>query len=970
VATYGGVIGLETGSVELFDHDSGSFHASVCELDESWGPFNSNFDTTTGLPNPGTIADDGTSNPCSLAATSSLLYLADPQVCRILAIDPATTSIFAQFGGRRGIGTGKIEPDASLRSIVAVANGKVFYSDNQGGYLVQFSTFGVYQNEYLIADWATTLALGFDQVTGWAYDTARAIYWALAQSATNAYLFAVNSAGAATGVVIDLTTRLASTLSITVPGHSNSPAERVRTRGLYYNNGALILYSEGNLVKVDLTNEDGDRLLVSAGNDLSPGNWSSDGAEITYVLRDQPNNTAVVYVVDADGTLLRSYGQSFSPPDGVDGHVATPWDATVVPTEEDPSTRTSRGLSMRARIAAVAQATLQMRASIAARVSQTLQMRARILNLGPFGSQRQMTMRATIEEPTTLPDGVAVSWRLQDSLGTMSRGLVIEARGRADFQVGDTLTLYAGYGVRRVRIFHGEIDDIQQNLTTAQDAWTFSLRDIGAAAIDRRRLTRTWTVQFPVIEDDIPSVSAALVLEGAATVGGVSLEGIGFPDYPLYGNFTANNETAIQIAQRLAEPWAQFASKQYYPQVREGALRLVPVDWANAPEGGYVVTRGWMKEFSRKQTRYLGSPDLTPFSDLIVKGTTVTLSVIDQIGPQTRIEYFRSLVEASDTESGSSGSGGTAFVAEYVLTEQISVEEVWGDKVLNRTAETYETRFSNTGSSSGATLIAREEETTLYFEPFGELGFSSLQMSSAGPSPLALPYQTNNVTSGIDPSDGAFKEQNRSQTTYFYDERFRLAAETTSTNSFDTATQQWSLDSVQHRTHSETTGGSVRIRRYQFDNADGSLAYGGSDSQQVGGGRPDPSAISANATVITFQAIAPEPQVIVDVGGQAIAVDPGERNTWTYENSFLGQNECEAVLELANGEKGRQATHREDEVSINGPLDVNLMSGMAVSVEIAAGEFRDYWVESVTHTFETEQALTSFTARRLTTEGF
>jgi hypothetical protein len=145
-----------------------------------------------------------------------------------------------------------------------------------------------------------------------------------------------------------------------------------------------------------------------------------------------------------------------------------------------------------------------------------MQMRARLLNLGPFGQQVQMTMRAAIEEPTTVPDGVAVAWTLTDTLGEYSRGLTIEARGRAGFQVGDTLTLYAWYGLRRVKIFHGEIDDIQQNLTVDQEAYTFTLRDVGAATIDRRRLTRTWRVQFPVIDTDIPSVSAASVLEGAA----------------------------------------------------------------------------------------------------------------------------------------------------------------------------------------------------------------------------------------------------------------------------------------------------------------------------------------------------------------------------------------------------------------------------------------------------------------------
>ena len=963
--TYGLAIDIQTGIVSQFNHASGAFVRHVCELDPDWTASVSDFDTTTGLPMDGTIDETGTSVPCSIAASEDLWYLYDTYTCRVLAIDPATAALFATFGGRRGIGAGRITLDGTPRSICQVANGKFWLTDNAGDFVVRYSLFGTFEAEHSISGWATALSLAFDQVTGWAYDTARGVYWALAQSSTTAYLFAVTTAGVATGEVIDLTARLS------VPGHNNSPSDRVRTRGLHYHNGRLLLFSEGNALLVDLTNTDGDATLVAEANDLSPGNWSSDGAEVTHVLRDQPNGVAVVYVRDADGVLLRSYGLTFTPPDGEDGHLATPWDVTVAPTAEDPSARTTRGLSLRARITAVASQAMQMRACIANAVTQTLSMRARILNLGPFGSQQTFSMRAAIEEPSTVPDGVAVSWELTDSLGEYSRGLTLQARGRAGFQVGDTLTLYAGYGVRRVKIFHGEIDDIVQDLTTDQEAYTFTLRDVGASTLDRRLLTRTWTVQFPTTEDDIPSVSAATVLQDAAVAGGVTLEGIGFPDYPLYGNFVANNETAQQVASRLAEPWTQFASRQYLPQVRDGELRMVPINWANPPEDGYQVTRGWVTQMTRKQTRYLGSPDLTSFTGLQVKGTTISLSILDTIGPQTRVEYFRNLVEEDAILSGSEGDDSVAFAAEYVLTENISTEEVWGDHVLSRVAETYETRFTNMGVSGGTSLIAREEETCLYFEPFGELGFSSIQMASAGPSPLALPLQTNNVTSGIDPTDGVFKELNRVQTTYQYDNRFQLAVETTSTNIFDTATQNWTLDSVQHRTHSETTGGSTRIRKYDFTNADGVLAYDGSDSQQVGGGRPDPSAISANRTVVTFQAIAPLPEVIVDIGGQAIAVDPGpDRILWTYENAFLGQNECESILALAFAEKGLQTTHKEDEVTVTGPLDVNLRSGMGASVEIAASVFEDYWVASVVHSFDTQQAVTRATFRRLTTEGF
>lgn len=963
---YGYIIGSEDGVVSQFNNEDGSFVRRLCQLNPDWSASTSDFDTVTGLPNADALGATDTSVPCSIASSSQLAYLYDTYTARVLALDPETGAVFTQFGGCRGIGAGKIALDGTPRSVCNVANGKFFLTDNAGGFVVQYDLFGAFEAEYSIADWASALSIAFDQVTGWTYDNARGVYWALAQSATAAYLFAVGTDGVATGTVIDLTSRLSTTLSITVGGHDNSPAERVRTRGLYANNGRVFLWSQGYLIRVDLANTDGDLLLIDAVNDLSPGNVNADGDRLIYVLRDQPNNEPVAYVIDGEGTELLSYGSSFSPADGEDGHIAEPWDATVSPTEEGPA-RISRGISLRARITAVASQTIQMRAAIQKSITVTQQLRARILNLGPFGAQVSMLLRARIEEPSTFPDQFVKSWTLSDNLGQFSRQLQMEATGRAGFQVGDTLTLYAGYGTDRVKLFEGEVDEIEQDLSTDEERWSFLVNDRGARRVASRKITLSPAIQFPGTTTDIPSVTSNAIRQEFATAGGASFANSAAPDYPLYSNFAAFNENALQVAQRLSEPFGQFPHQSYFHRVRDDGLLTTVVNWLNVPDTGYVVRRGRLKTVRRRQTSYVQSPDLRG-QELRVKGVNVSYAIIDQIGPQTRVEYFRTLSEASVTEQSSANTGTTPFARAYVLTEHFSVEETWGDKVLSRTAETLATPYSATGGATGPTrLVAREEETTLYMEPPGGLGFSSIQTSSAGPSPLAIPYQTNSIVSGIDPSDGTFKEQQRTQTEFYYDQRFQLAAETTSVNTFNSSTQQWELDSVQHRPISETTGGSSRIRRISFSNADGVLSFDGSDTQQVGGGRPDPAQITGNAAVVTFQAMAPEPQVEFDIFNQAIVVDPGNTPVWMYENGWLGQNECEAVLGLARVEQSLQVGgYKWEEVSFTGVLDPNLQAGMPIALEVAEGVFVDYWLESVSHSFDTGEALTKGSAKRIT----
>lgn len=946
-----------------YDHETETFVRRYCTYDPAWTPAASNFDVVTGLPRPEAISSTGVSNPCSVAANSTLFYVADFQTCRILGFEPATGSLHSTFGGRRGIGAGKVEPDGSRRSIVATANDKVFVTDNAGGFVLQYSTFGSFEAEHSISGWASALSLSFDQVTGWAYDRPRNRYWALAQSSSTAYLFAVSTAGVATGEVIDLTTRLAASLGITVPGHSGSPAGRLLTRGLRAVNGYLFFWSDNQVVRVDLAGTGGDQLVASLANDVGPGSVSGAGTELTHVLREQPNGVEVVRVVTLTTLAVRDYGPAANPPTGTGGQVGGAWDVAVVSTE-DPSTRTARDLTVRARVNVTTTRSIQMRAAIRAAVTRTQQVRAHIMALGA-GQQAQISLRARIEEPTTIADANARSWELSDGLGEYSRGFQLQLAGRSGFQVGNTLTVHAGYDQTRVKLGQFEVDEIGVSLEPESELYNFTCRDLGSRELDSRLVTKVWEVQFPTTSADVPSVSSATVLSEAAGHAGVTLVASELPEYPLYANFVAQQESFIQIAQKLIEPWNLFPSSQYYIQVRGSEASILHRDWVTPPSNGYLIERRHLKSLSRRQQRYLQSPNLTAFNEFVVKGTTVTLNILNQLGPQTRVEYARQLAEGDVTGENSGSVGSTAYAQEWVLTETVSVESLWGDKVLSRTEEIYTTVIR--GGLAGATkLSARSEETHLYLEPAGPLGLEAIQTASAGPSPLALIYQTNTLRSGLNQDSNLFEDLIRSQTSYYYDESNRLVSEVQSETRYDSSANRWKLESVATRFHSQTSGGTVRIGRIGLTADEGNIFLDSADAQQVGGSRVDFA--STGFSVVSFQAIAPSPQVVVIAPGQTAPIDPPARAIWSYENQLLGQQECERIRSNALAERTLQTTQRWEMVDFTSVLNPNLLSGMSVRIEVAEGSFKDYYLESVNHSFSPDEALTRGTAKRLTVD--
>ncbi len=589
-------------------------------------------------------------------------------------------------------------------------------------------------------------------------------------------------------------------------------------------------------------------------------------------------------------------------------------------------------------------------------------------------TNQTLQIQARLDEPNTTADAVTESWELEDSLGTYSKGLNLHAWSLDGFTIDGNLILYAGYDQTRVRMGRFVIDEISRGLQPRENTFEINCRDIGAREIDSRLVTRTWQVQFPRTSTDLPSVTSIDILQEAAVAAQVNLVSSELPIYPLYGNFVATQQSFLQIAQTLIEPWNLFPHEQYYIQVRENNVSILRRDWTSPPSGGYVIPRSQIKSLTQKQTRYLQSPRLTSFTDFVVKGVSVTLSILEEIGPQTKIEYFRQVSQQDTNTLNSGAASSTATNRDWVVIDVVTIETTYNDKVLSRVESNYATVVNISTGSTDTQIVGRNTDTYLYFEPSGPLGLDAIQTASAGPSPLALPYQANSVIEGNDDTDHVFKEKFRNQTNYLYDQSNQLAIEYHSNQEYDTTTNTWKLTSLDQRTHSQMTGGSVRIHRSSFtiDNTD--ITLDAVDRQQVGGSRPNTTNLAGRTNVVSFQAIAPTPQVVVDAPGfpGSHVVDPGGTHfVWSYENGYLGQNECERIRENALLEKFLQEDdYRWDEISISMVLNPNLYSGMPLSIEIVEGVFRDYWCESVRDSFDTQQALTSVTAKRLTRETF
>jgi hypothetical protein len=982
---YSLVISYATLQLQEFDHDTGASIRSLCQGNRSWSPFYSTeFDPVTGLPLAFALGSTDVQNPCGLAADASSFYLLDPMTVRVLRFLPNTGQVIATFGGKRGIGAGRITPDSLKRSICTVANGFFWLTDNQGGFIVQYDLFGNWLADYSLADWAAATSLSFDQCTGLTWDNARGHYWALVQGTGNCYVIRINSAGTALATgSLDLTAQAG------IPGHAGSPAGRVLTRGLRSFAGYLYLWSGAAVYRANPA--DGAALLLTdAAGTAAPGCLSDDGAKLIYSSTNQSNGGLVVVEYTLATGATRAYAPAAIPATGAVGFVSDPWEIIVSPLAGDTSARLLQTVQAKARLLGTHLQSIQAKANLFGKTTQVVQGKARIIQ----GSQRQAQSLARIDIAGTPADGTVYEWEVTDSFGDFSRAFQINYRTTSNLQVGYQVGLWGGYDTNRVQLINGVVDEVTKETNPNALNYVASGRDFGAREIQSIRITNTWysipTVTMPTAQQIIRDTAAAL---------GIGIGVLEFPDYSLYNTYVAVGRTILDIISELLEPWNLFGRIQYSPIIRDKTISIIKIDWQNPPSGGCVLTRAYDSQQNRHQELYLDQPRLVEVQFLFVKGAAYKRPAIN-LGVQTNVEYQRNIVStnANDTfagqvndKSGGSGVGkiGGANQSMDTTTEITTVTTSYCDKLLTRVEKQYNNSngaiVTGVVSESTSGLLQTEETRESYFyinggDPSLQIAASDfigtpIQMSAGDievystlPDQNALLWIVANRHWGIvDAANGTeqFIEESRAITQYYYDKDQKVAAEITVSQTFNTETGAWGVTTLTKRTHSPTTGNSLRTNLSTFTYDNSKFKISTVDRQLIAGTRVDFRAVNPRGCLVTVQAETPQ---IFDLQGHL--VDPSQGNfIWSYDNAYLGQTETDAVYQTALTEQAFQRqNYRWEVVTAVAALTPGLHHGQPVSIEIETGIFRDYWVETLVHRSAVDHAQTVLTCKRLTLE--
>lgn len=583
-----------------------------------------------------------------------------------------------------------------------------------------------------------------------------------------------------------------------------------------------------------------------------------------------------------------------------------------------------------------------------------------------------ISVKAQIAEAETFADSIVDSWSVTDNFGALSREFSLQAQSVGDFQVGNEVIIKAGYDNNNIQIIDGYIDETTVATSPDQKQVSVIGRDIGARELEDITITKTWKSIPP---NNLPT--AHKVIRDSAALAGLSVGVLEFPNYYLYASYVAIGQTILQIVSELAQPYNQFARVQYVTQVREKTLSVIKVDWANPSSGGYSLPRAQHNTQNLNQILYLEQPRLNEVDVIIIRGATWTTPKID-LGSTVRIEYNRNVTtqEVSDALRGQvtaagdavTGEGNPASFTVEVITEVTTIETLYGDKVLTKV----ETQVINNE------LSGRTEERYWYYEPgtvitntdLTSISIETFVAQSLTPSENALLYMIHSKREGladatINGINGVyFRELFRNLTEYNYDTEGNISCELNASQEFLTDENRWDIASVTYRTHSQTTGGSVRTTLTNYIFEDSRFKISSADTQQVGGTRPRLNDTASRKAVLTHQAQSPQGELDDDFQ----PIDPGEGFfTWTFSHPYIGQSVCDDIYTLAQEEKAFQLLgYKWENINFSGTLNPNIYVGQPVSIEVDESEFVDYIVENVTHQFSTTFAGTSGTAKRLT----
>jgi|SRR5579872_3939069 len=613
--------------------------------------------------------------------------------------------------------------------------------------------------------------------------------------------------------------------------------------------------------------------------------------------------------------------------------------------------------------------TVQSRANIFAKSTRTVQARARI----GFATQTAQA-KANIRLPLPATDGGSVyqviGWNVEDDLTSLCRTFNVRLKGKADLQVGSPITIKGGYDNNNVTLVNGIVDEVVLDTATNSLETIVQGRDSGARELQSIRTTFSIPSEPPLA---MPLAKG--VIGNAVGISGLTVGSLDFLDYPLFATYTAIGRTAPEVIAELVQPFNQFPSQQYHTRIANRLVSVVAVNYNQISGfGGFVsVPRSLIYRMQRRQLLYLDQPRLNEIQQIVIRGAAYTVPKTN-LGTVTKNEYFRT-TEMQEIAQGVQGqviapgdsvqTGANPAAYQEVVTEVSTSSTVYGDKLLNNTEEIV----------VNGVLTTRTTERYWYTEPGNitpaggpvALDAASLVNQSTSPSADALLFMTSIVRSGLVASGSGtvFQDLERSVRECFYDAAGNLACEATTTQSYDTSLLQWKLAEMSVRTHAEATSGAVRTQLLNLQYDGTVFEFNNSATQVVAGGRPSTTQRGSRRSVITVQAQSP----FGELDGSGNPIDPGTGLfTWSYESPYLGQSMCDVVFGNAVEEKSLQLTNpRWEQVDLECPLLPHVYAGQILQVEVTTGTFLTYILDTVAHQFESNQAATRLSGRRITT---
>jgi hypothetical protein len=585
---------------------------------------------------------------------------------------------------------------------------------------------------------------------------------------------------------------------------------------------------------------------------------------------------------------------------------------------------------------------------------------------------------AAIEEVETTLDGQVNQWSVTENFGEFTQEFNLSLSEQGLLQVGSEVKIAAGYDRTRIHLMTGIVDTISEEETPTSQSYSVSGRVAGARELMSTRITKTWH-SIPYADSDLTAPTTSLfrahqIIQEAAGSIGIGIRVLEFHDYRLFNDYVAVGKTILEIIADLIQPWNLFTRTQYVPIVEDRYISVRKIDWSSPPSGGVQVKRTHRGKQNRQQTAYQDDPRLNEVAYFFIRGAAYTIPRTN-FGIQTRVEYFRNVVsaEVSASIAGQVPVAGEAItttgntrLSKAVTTETTVTEQSFGDKVLNREESVY----------MEEELSSRTKDRFWYYEPgtVHEILTADVETfvaQSLNPSPDAHLFMASSRREGyVDVNGGGtrFQETERGMTTYYYDSDGGIACEVNVTQKFDEDTGTWGNQNVTIKTHSQTSGASVRTQRSSFTFEDSKFKLDTVAVQQVGGARPKVNYPNTRKMVQSVQAQSPQGEI--DANGNVI--DPGEGLfVWNYENPYIGQTICDQLYQLALDEKTFQlAGYRWETINFESILQPDLHHGMPVSVEVSSGVYKDFLCETVAHSGDTTNAKTTGTAKRLTRDSF